>query len=210
MIIVHGRATSTNVQSVMWCAAELGLEVDRRDVGGAFGGTATPEYRAMNPNGVVPTVEIEGTALWESGAVVRCLAAMHGDEAFWPQDPLARARIDKWAEWGKATLATRIQPFFLQLIFTRPENRSQAVIDAARPPLATALGILDAHLAGSKWIGEAFSFADITPGVLMYRLHEMDLGVGEFPNVSRWYRDLAARPAYAEHAMVPFDSLRPK
>lgn len=210
MIIVHGRATSTNVQNVMWCAAELGLDVDRRDVGGAFGGTDTPEYRAMNPNGVIPTVEIDGTVLWESAAIVRCLAAMHGDETFWPRDPLTRARLDKWAEWGRATLAPRMQPFFLQLIFARPENRNQAVIDAARPPLKAALGILDAHLAGSQWIGEDFSFADILPGVLMYRAHELGLAGDDHPNVSRWYRDLAARPAYATHAMVPFNSLRPK
>lgn len=209
MIIVHGRATSSNVQAVMWCTAELGLAVDRRDVGGAYGGTDTPEYRAMNPNRVIPTVEIDETVLWESATIVRCLSEMHGDATFWPRDPLARARLDKWAEWGKTTLAPRFQPFFLQLIFARPENRNQAMIDAAQPPLAAALAILDAHLAGSKWIGEAFSYADIVPGVLMYRLHELDMGVGEFPNVSRWYRDLAARAPYAEHAMVPFDVLRP-
>ena len=81
MIIVHGRATSTNVQNVMWCAAELGLDVDRRDVGGAFGGTDTPEYRAMNPNGVIPTVEIDGTVLWESAAIVRCPASEYASEA---------------------------------------------------------------------------------------------------------------------------------
>ena len=210
MIIVHGRATSSNVQNVMWCAAELGLEVERRDVGGAFGGTDTPEYLAMNPNRTVPTVEIDGTVLWESGAIVRCLAAMHGDETFWPRDPLVRARLDMWAEWGRATLAPKFQPFFLQLIFRKPEDADPAVLAAARPPLEGALAVLDAHLANSPFIGEAFSYADILPGVLMYRQHELALTPREFHNVTRWYRDLAARPAYAEHAMVSFASLRPK
>jgi predicted ester cyclase len=52
--IVHGRATSSNVQAVMWGIAELGLEVERRDVGGRFGGNDTPEFLAMNPMGLCP------------------------------------------------------------------------------------------------------------------------------------------------------------
>ena len=60
MLKVWGRATSSNVQKVMWTAAELGLKVERLDVGGTFGGNDTPEYLAMNPNGLVPTVEHEG------------------------------------------------------------------------------------------------------------------------------------------------------
>ena len=51
-LIIHGRATSSNVQTVTWAAAELGLEFDRLDVGGAFGGTDTAEYRALNPMGL--------------------------------------------------------------------------------------------------------------------------------------------------------------
>ena len=53
MITVYGRATSSNVQLVMWAAAELGVEVERLDYGHVHGGTDTDEYRAMNPNGPV-------------------------------------------------------------------------------------------------------------------------------------------------------------
>ena len=50
MIKVLGRKNSINVQKVMWCAAELGVSVERKDVGGAFGGNDTPEYLAKNPS----------------------------------------------------------------------------------------------------------------------------------------------------------------
>ena len=55
-IHVLGRTSSVNVQKVMWCAAELGLEVDRHDYGGAFGGNDTADYLAKNPNGKIPVL----------------------------------------------------------------------------------------------------------------------------------------------------------
>lgn len=57
MLKVWGRASSSNVQKVMWLIGELGLAHERVDVGGAFGGNDTLEYLAMNPNGLVPTLE---------------------------------------------------------------------------------------------------------------------------------------------------------
>ena len=113
MLTVHGRATSLNVQAVMWLLAELDLPVERLDVGFPFGGTDTPEYRAMNPNGLVPVLVDEHVTLFESAAILRYLAARHGRFPFWPEDPVARAPVDMWAEWGKTTL----QPSFLRPVF---------------------------------------------------------------------------------------------
>ena len=96
MITVWGRATSGNVQMVMWAIAELGLDHKRLDVGGKFGGNDTPEYRAMNPNGLVPVIQDgDGPFLWESAAIVRYLGATYGDEQFWPSSPATRATVDK-------------------------------------------------------------------------------------------------------------------
>ena len=61
MLTVYGRATSSNVQAVMWTIAELGLEYERLDYGHKFGGNKTPEFLAMNPNGLVPVV-VDGDA----------------------------------------------------------------------------------------------------------------------------------------------------
>ena len=71
MITVWGRATSVNVQAVMWALAELGLTSERIDAGGAFGGLDTPEFGAMNPNRKIPVLHDRGAHLWESAAIVR-------------------------------------------------------------------------------------------------------------------------------------------
>ncbi len=70
-----GRANSSNVMKVIWLLEEMRLPYERQDVGGAFGGTDTPDYLAMNPNGVVPTLVEDGFTLWESNAILRYLAA---------------------------------------------------------------------------------------------------------------------------------------
>ena len=78
MVRVLGRANSINVQKVMWLAAEIGLDVERVDVGGAFGGNDTADYLAKNPNGRVPVLEDGDFVLWESNAIVRYLTEKYG------------------------------------------------------------------------------------------------------------------------------------
>jgi len=109
MIRVLGRKTSSNVQIVMWCLAELGLKSEREDRGHSFGGVDTPEYLAMNPNGLVPVLIDGGAPIFESMAIIRYLADTYRkEESFWPTDPANRAQIDKWAEWGKNTWGSAI------------------------------------------------------------------------------------------------------
>ena len=74
MLKIWGRANSINVQKVLWCCGELGLQYDRIDAGNEFGLTKSPEYRALNPNALVPTIEDGDFQLWESNVIVRYLA----------------------------------------------------------------------------------------------------------------------------------------
>ena len=86
MLHVHGRRNSNQVIQVMWTVGELGLEHVRHDAGGSFGGLDTPAYAALNPNRLIPTIEEDGFALWESYAIVRYLARRHGRGSLWPED----------------------------------------------------------------------------------------------------------------------------
>jgi len=63
----------------MFAIGELKLPHQRIDVGGPFGRNKEPAYLAMNPNGLVPTLEEEdGFLLWESNSIIRYLAAKYG------------------------------------------------------------------------------------------------------------------------------------
>ena len=105
MIKVWGRNTSSNVQKVMWAVEEIGLPHERIDIGGPFGKNREPAYLAMNPNGLVPTLEEDdGFLLWESNAIVRYLAAKHRAQMLEPADLHARAQADAWMDWQLSVL----------------------------------------------------------------------------------------------------------
>ena len=132
MLTIWGRTNSINVQKVLWTCAELGLPFQRHDAGGAFGGTSTEAYRAMNPNGLVPTIEDDGFVLWESNVIVRYLATKHRAEALYPAELRARFDVERWMEWQTTTLWTALRPVFFGLIRTPPEQRDAAAL-AERP-----------------------------------------------------------------------------
>ena len=194
----------------MWAVAELGLEHERIDWGGAFGGNDDPEYRAMNPNGLIPVMKDGDVILGESPVIVRYLGAKYGDENFWPSDPGKRARLDMWAEWVKTSVAPEmIYKVFWQLVRTGAADRKMSVVESGTNALKKMMTILDARLSEGDYLGgDNLCFADIVAGHVLYRYMTMDFDKAPTPNVDAYYKRLADRPAYAEHVMVSYESLR--
>ena len=114
----------------MWCIGELGLPYERHDAGHLYGGTDTPEFLSMNPNGTVPVLrDGDGEPLWETGAVLRHLAGRYGGAPFWPPDGPARARVDKWAEWSKINVTLGFTaPIIWRVVRTAPEDQDPQAI----------------------------------------------------------------------------------
>lgn len=212
MMTVYGRATSSNVQIVMWALGELGLEADRLDIGHSYGGNDTPEYLAMNPNGLVPVLRDGDVVLWESCAILRYLAARHGDETFWPQDPAARAPLDMWAEWAKTSFGPAFNlGVFIPSVRTPASKRDDAAIARAVDRVKPLVLMLDKRLGRGPWLaGDDFTFADIPVGNLLYRYFTHEFDRAETPNLRAYYDRLCERPAYAERNCVSYEPLRAK
>ena len=210
MLTIHGRATSSNVQAVMWGVAEMGIEHQRLDIGGGFGGNDTPEFLAMNPMGRVPVIEDGDVTLFESQAILRYLASRHGAEALWPADAVARAPIDQWMEWAKTSVApTLIYKVFWQMIRVSKADRNQPLVDEGVTELRQLMAIADARLGEHEWlVGDHMTLADISFGTNLYRYYNVTFQRSDLPNLKAYYDRLCARPAYAEQVMVSFESLR--
>src|SRR5207248_11359982 len=116
MLKILGRKTSSNVQKVLWCCDELGIAFEREDVGGPYGRNNTPEYLALNPNGLVPTIDDDGFILRESNAIVRYLCAKHGIGKLCPTDLQRRADADRWMDWQQTTLGPPMGILFRGLL----------------------------------------------------------------------------------------------
>lgn len=197
---IYGRVTSSNVMKVLWAAGELGLDYDRVDAGLTFGVVDTPEYRAMNPNGRVPTLVDGDLVLWESNAIVRYLAAKHDAGGLWPEDPATRADLDRWMDWQQTTHNPAMTPVFWGLVRTAPADRNQAAIDAGVAATNANMAMLDARLAGRDWIGgDRLSIADIPLGPNLHRYFNLDIARADVPNVRRLYDRMCERPAYKAH-----------
>src|SRR5215210_764103 len=204
MLRIWGRKNSINVQKVLWCCAELGLPFERIDAGMAFGVTDTPAYRALNPNGWIPTIEDDGYVLWESNAIVRYLATKHGLGSLYPSDLTARFDAERWMDWQLTTLDGPVRTVFWALVRTAADDRDPAAVENAQTEAERALAILDAHLAQRRFVGgEAFTMGDIPVGASVYRWMAMDLARAERAHVQRWYERLTERPGFREHVMQP-------
>ncbi|HZT26241.1 MAG TPA: glutathione S-transferase family protein [Pseudolabrys sp.] len=202
MIKIWGRNTSSNVQKAMWAVGELKLAHERIDVGGKFGGNKEAKYLAMNPNGLVPTLEEEdGFLLWESNSIVRYLAAKH-DKAgvLEPKDARERALASQWMDWQLSVLGPAITPAFWGLIRTPPEKRDAAAIKASQEKTITAMKMLEERLGKSDYVaGPNFSYGDIPVGVMCYRYRQLVPDRPKTPNLDRWYDAIASRQAFKDH-----------
>jgi glutathione S-transferase len=206
MLRIWGRNTSVNVQKVMWAIGELGLAHERIDVGGPFGKNNEPAYLAMNPNGLVPTLEEDGFVLWESNTIVRYLAAKHGAGGLEPADIRARALASSWMDWQLSVAGPAITPMFWGLIRTPPEKRDPAAIAASRERTLETMRILDARLAKSPFLaGETFSMGDIPAALMTYRFRRLVPEHSGLDHLERWYTRMEQRDAFKEHVVaIPF------
>lgn len=202
MLKIWGRKTSSNVQKVMWAIGELDLEADRIDVGGTFGKNKEAPYLAMNPNGLVPTLEEEdGFLLWESNSIVRYLAGKFDKTGILePREPRARARASQWMDWQLSVAGPGIAAAFWGLIRTPPEQRDMAAIKASQDKSVENMRMLDGRLAKAKYVaGEDFSYGDIPVGIICYRYNQLVPERPALPNLERWYAAISARKAFKDH-----------
>jgi len=207
MLKVWGRKNSANVQKVMWAIGELELPHERIDIAGAFGKNREAPYLALNPNGLVPTLEDGDLVLWESNTIVRYLASLHGKGSLEPADAKARARASQWMDWQLSVLHPAIHATFWGLVRTPPEKRDLAVIAASIKRTTEAITILDAQLARTAYVaGDEFSMGDIPVGIFGYRFHALVKERPPLPHFERWFAAISARPAFRDHILsMPLD-----
>jgi glutathione S-transferase len=205
MITLWGRANSTNVIKVLWLCEELNLRFLRKDVGGPFGGLQTPEFLALNPNGVIPVIEdADGAVVWESHSVLRYLAQKYGSDALYPGDAAARSHVERWLDWHISTLAPALNPVFITLYRTPAEKRDPAALQALIERLTAVMTRLDAHLSAQPFIaGAQFSIADMAFGNSVWRWFAFPIERPKLPHLEQWQARLSQRPGYQKYVTQP-------
>jgi glutathione S-transferase len=192
----------------MWALEELGLDYEHVPLGGSYKGLDTPDYLALNPNGLVPTLQDGGLTVWESHATVRYLAAAYGAGSLWPEDTRERAIADQWTDWTATTYQPAWIGAFWSVVRTPPEQQDPVIIADALAATRKCLDILDRQLDARPFLaGERFTYADIVAGVSLYRWFTMEIARPALPNVERWYRQLSERDAFRRVVKVSYAEL---
>lgn len=199
MLKVYGRTNSINVRKVLWMLDELGLAYEREDWGRGFRSTDDPEFRKINPVGVVPVIDDGDFRLRESHTIVRYLADKHGRADLYPKDLRQRATIEAWMDWAATDFADGMRPVFHGLIVKNPAFADK--VEAGAAQWAAQMRVLDDHLStkGPYVMGPNFTIGDIPVGLVVNRWFAVPFQKPEFKAVSAYYDRLAQRPPYQAH-----------
>ena len=202
MLKIWGRTNSVNVKKALWCVEELGLPYERIDAGMQHGVVNTPEYRKMNPNGLVPTLDEDGFILWESHSIVRYLSAKHGKGVLWPMDERTRAVANQWMDWAFSFQGS-VRDAFWNLIRTPADKRDAKAVEASRLKSGEMARILDAALADKLYVAGPFSMGDIPIGSEVQRWIRLPMERPKLPNLEAWFERLRARTAFKKNVDIP-------
>lgn len=183
---------------VHWLLIELGVPHELQPVDLKAGQQRTPEYLALNPNGVVPTLVIDGRPMHEAAAMLLWLADRHADAGLAPAAHApARGAYYQWM----LHLANAVQPLF-RLWWYPQEAAGEVHADAVRahvqPRIEAAWGRLDAHLAahGPYLLGAAVSAADFYLVMLMRWSRNMPRDALQWPHLAALAQRLKARSSF--------------
>jgi glutathione S-transferase len=156
---------------------ETGAPFESRPISLARKENRTPAYLALNPEGKVPTLLVEGTPLTEVAAILFYLAKRFPKAALLPEgDLLAEAQAVSWMSF----LASTVHP-----------ARRQGVEHSHK-----IFALADQKLGPRPWVLDTYSIADIHLFRLYWRfVHSLKPPPGRFPNLSSHYDRMMARPA---------------
>jgi glutathione S-transferase len=165
----------------------------------ASGQQRSAEYLKLNPNGVVPTLLIDGTPFFEAAAGLMTVADRHPASGLAP--PTASLDRAAWNQWI-LHLANVVQPAFRLWFYpsdlSDDESVQAAIKQGVRRNIETAWSRIDAHLAshGPYLLGEALSAADLMLLVLMRWSRNMPKPATEWPALNAFATRMKQRPSW--------------
>ncbi len=192
--------------------AELGIDCERVNLDLSAGDTKKPEYLKINPNGRVPAIVHDGTAIWESSAIAMYLGELFGVEArLYPAPGPQRGEAMKWIAWGNVTLAEPAGRLFASLPpemqgdpatnageKVTSEQKSEIAMAQAKADITDRLKILNSGLEGRSFLLGEYSLADTHLQGIVGWIGSMNVDLTPFPNVTGWLQRCYQRPAIAK------------
>jgi len=201
MLQIFGKSTSINVRKVLWLCQELDLPYELQQWGSGHRSTDTPEFRHLNPNGLVPVIREGSFVLWESNAICRYLANQYCAAGLLPTQPQERALVEQWMDWQATELNNSWRYAFSALARHSPAYTDQDAIAASVTDWNRHMQLLDDQLrrTGAFATGQSFTLADIVLGLSTHRWYMTPMERPALTAVQAYYDRLSERPAFLAH-----------
>jgi glutathione S-transferase len=210
---VWGRPTSTNTQRVLWTLVEAAVPYELILASGTtgangyvwrgekpFGIVESAEYRAMNPNGKIPTIADGDFILWESNAIVAYLARRYAPGKLFGSSEATFALAMQWMLWTNDALDHPLHALVMHLERLPEDQRSPETVETSRQEIVRKLELMEARLASSPYLaGAEFSMGDIPPAISMQRFLHFNLKRAPTPRVDDWLARIGGREGFRAH-----------
>lgn len=238
---LYGRPNSSNTQKAVWslglvgrlpynfvlASARLGPDSELltdNSGGKPYGVVDTPEYKAMNPHGQIPTLrdpnqrdnssEQQPVIVWESHSIVRYLDRAYLGGGSRPAGE--QARVEMWMDWTLANFHQHNHHMIDQVARTEPKSRDMAIINRAHDGYVDLFSTVEYELSkapeGGFVAGSAFSPADIPIAVEInrwslcvhaLRIQGTPLRTPEMPRLARYYEDMLQMKSFNDAVFAP-------
>ncbi len=200
MSITFYYAPRSNADRIHASLEELGVPYEKVKIDIRAGEQKKPELLALNPNGKVPTIVLDGTPMFESVAIQIALGERYGvEKGVWPAlgSPEHLSALT-WLVWGQVSLGAAVMRYMANTSeYTPKELHHAGQAEAALKEAHSLLAILEAHLATRAFLtGDRFTLADLdVASVLGWAAHAGNISLDAYPKLTAWLGTISQRPA---------------
>ena len=195
--------TTPNGRKVSIALEEMGLPYTVHPINIGKDEQFAPDFLKISPNNRIPAIVDRETnySLFESGAILMYLAEKSGK--LMPKDTASRYRVIEWLMWqmGGAGPMLGQAHHFLQFNAGKAPYAEERYLNEAK----RLYKVLNTRLEGEAFVAGDYSIADIAIWPWISRYEWQRINLDDYPNVKRWYLEIAARPAVIKGYAVPKD-----
>lgn len=195
MITVYGIPRSRAMRP-LWMLEELGVPYQLERVS-FVGGTRTPEFLKLNPNGHIPVLRDGDLVIWESMAINLYLARKYDKQGLWPRTPEDEGRAFQWSFWAITELEEPTLTVLMHRRLLPADQRDAKKADDAAERFKKPLQVLEGALASRPHLlGDTFTVADLNVAAVLAWAPLAGLDLSAAPKAAAWAGRAAARPAF--------------
>jgi GST-like protein len=193
--------TTPNGRKISIMLEELGLPYNAIAVNIGQGEQHDPEFLKISPNNKIPAIvdHDSGVSLMESGAILMYLAEKTGQ--FMPPSGAAKWQVVEWLMMQIGSVGPMLGQTHHFLFYNK--GKDPYAEERYSKENARIYGVLDKRLGEHQYLAGDYSIADIATWPWIARHPRQEMNLHEYPNLLRWYLEIAARPAVQRGYLVP-------